>query len=76
MAKNTGASKFRKVDVDQFDDDKFVDDSEIDADGGAQGANDAEVNNLLAQYPLDNSWGLTQTQESDLITLCLNLSIS
>ena len=55
MAKNTGASKFRKVDVDQFDDDKFVDDSEIDADGGAQGANDAEVNNLLAQYPLDNS---------------------
>lgn len=53
MAKNTGASKFRKVDVDQYDDDKFVDDSEVDADSGdSQGVNDAEVNNLLAQYPL------------------------
>lgn len=49
MAKNTGASRFRKVDVDQYDDDKFVDDSEIDADSDSQGINDAEVNNFLAQ---------------------------
>lgn len=51
MAKNTGASKFRRVDVDQFDDDKFVDDADTEAES-AEGANDAEVNNLLAQYPL------------------------
>lgn len=50
MAKNTGASKFRKVDVDQYDDDKFVDEAEVDVDSpDAQGINDAEVNNLLAQ---------------------------
>jgi len=48
MAKNTGASKFRKVDVDQYDDDKFVEDNEAEAEEG-EGANDAEVNNLLAQ---------------------------
>ncbi|KAK7094842.1 actin-related protein 2/3 complex subunit 5-B-like [Littorina saxatilis] len=48
MAKNTGASKFRRVDVDQFDDDKFVDDADTEAES-AEGANDAEVNNLLAQ---------------------------
>lgn len=52
MAKNTGASRFRKVDVDQYDDDKYMDDTEVDSDlPDAQGANDAEVNNFLAQYP-------------------------
>ena len=50
MAKNTGASKFRKVDVDQYDDDKFDDENE--GDDSPEGANDTEVNNLLAQYPL------------------------
>lgn len=46
MAKNTGASKFRKVDVDQYDEDKFQDE---DTEVTDQGPNDAEVNNLLAQ---------------------------
>jgi len=47
MSKNTGASQFRKVDVDQFDDDKFVDDAD---DASSEDiAGDAEVNNLLAQ---------------------------
>ncbi|XP_069121208.1 actin-related protein 2/3 complex subunit 5-A-like [Argopecten irradians] len=47
MAKNTGASKFRKVDVDQFDEDKYVDeddDQEVDV-----GPNEGEINALLAQ---------------------------
>uniref|UniRef100_A0A0B6YW81 Actin-related protein 2/3 complex subunit 5 n=1 Tax=Arion vulgaris TaxID=1028688 RepID=A0A0B6YW81_9EUPU len=44
MAKNTGSSKFRKVDVDQYDEDRFEDDV-IDAAEG--GPNENEVNNLL-----------------------------
>ena len=50
MSKNTGASKFRKVDVDQYDDDKFQDEE---TDVAEQGPNEAEVNSLLTQYP---SW--------------------
>lgn len=44
MSKNTGASQFRKVDVDQFDEDKFVDDAAEDANDVVA---DAEVNKLL-----------------------------
>lgn len=47
MSKNTGASKFRKVDVDQFDEDRFVDQEEEDQ--GEQGPNEGEVNGLLAK---------------------------
>lgn len=48
MAKNTGASRFRKVDVDQFDEDKYKedDDSEQTTDVGP---NESEVNALLTQ---------------------------
>ncbi|RUS91720.1 hypothetical protein EGW08_000546 [Elysia chlorotica] len=47
MAKNTGSSKFRKVDVDQYDEDRFVDDV---IEGGEEGGpNESEVNNLLAR---------------------------
>ncbi|XP_021354990.1 actin-related protein 2/3 complex subunit 5-like [Mizuhopecten yessoensis] len=47
MSKNTGASKFRKVNVDQFDEDLYEDeedDQEVDV-----GPNEGEVNTLLAQ---------------------------
>lgn len=47
MAKNTGSSKFRKVDVDQYDEDRFVDDVTEGGDEG--GPNESEVNNLLAR---------------------------
>ncbi|XP_005100195.1 actin-related protein 2/3 complex subunit 5-A [Aplysia californica] len=48
MAKNTGSSKFRKVDVDQYDEDRFVDADE-DGDQGDQGPNESEVNSLLTR---------------------------
>ncbi|XP_041369419.1 actin-related protein 2/3 complex subunit 5-like [Gigantopelta aegis] len=46
MSKNTGASKFRKVDVDQYDEDKFQDEE---TDVAEQGPNESEVNTLLSQ---------------------------
>jgi len=48
MAKNTGSSKFRKVDVDQFDEDRFVDLDE-DVDQGNEGPSESDVNSLLAK---------------------------
>lgn len=48
MSKNTGSNKFRKVDVDQFDPDKFVEDS-VPEETGGQGPSESEVNAFLAQ---------------------------
>uniref|UniRef100_A0A0B7BTN2 Actin-related protein 2/3 complex subunit 5 n=1 Tax=Arion vulgaris TaxID=1028688 RepID=A0A0B7BTN2_9EUPU len=45
MAKNTGSSKFRKVDVDQYDEDRYEDD--INDAVVEQGPNENEVNSLL-----------------------------
>ena len=50
MSKNTGANKFRKVDVDQYDVDRFVDDT-VPEETAGQGPNESEVNAFLAQYP-------------------------
>ncbi|KAF6021174.1 ARPC5 [Bugula neritina] len=47
MSVNTGAKLFRKVDVDQFDEERFVEDAGDDS--SAVGPNESEVNNLLAQ---------------------------
>ena len=49
MAVNTGAKQFRKVDVDQYDEERFVEDAADD--NSVVGPNDGEVNTLLAQYP-------------------------
>ena len=49
MSKNTANNKFRKIDVDQYSEDKYEDD--VAADEGPQGPNESEISGLLAQYP-------------------------
>lgn len=50
MAKNTWSSAFRKIDVDQFNEDNFREDDAEQA--GPPGPDEAVVQGLLAQYPL------------------------
>lgn len=47
MSKNTRDTKFRRVDVDAYNEDKYED--EMISDGDAQGPNEAEVQSLLSQ---------------------------
>lgn len=49
MSKSTISDKFRKVDVDEYDENKFVD--EEDAGENQCGPDEAEVEALLRQYP-------------------------
>ena len=49
MAKSAQSTKFRGVDIDELDENKFQDEGEEDS--GQSGPDEAEVNNLLLQYP-------------------------
>lgn len=50
MAKNTSSSAFRKIDVDQYNEDIFKED---DVDGGSMGPDENEITKLLTQYPFE-----------------------
>jgi actin related protein 2/3 complex subunit 5 len=47
MAKNTGSTAFRRVDVDQYAEEKYEDDAVID--DGISGPNESEVQSMLLQ---------------------------
>lgn len=49
MAKNTSSSAFRKIDVDQYNEDNFKED-EVDQ-GAPVGPDENEITVLLNQYP-------------------------
>lgn len=57
MSKSSQSSKFRKVDIDELDENKFQDDG--DEDSGQSGPDEGEVNNLLMQYPSDRNVAYT-----------------
>ena len=52
MSKNTASYKFRNVDVDQYDPDKYNEESVV---GQEQGPSESEVNSYLTQYPFKTS---------------------
>ena len=57
MSKNTRNTQFRRVDVDQYSDDKFEEDEHGDeAVINGVGPNEVEVQTLLSQYPLHYSY--------------------
>jgi len=56
MSKNTSNSAFRKIDVDQYNEDNYKEDDAGDAHSAPIGPDDNEITNLLNQYPFSNSF--------------------
>ncbi|KAK4880540.1 hypothetical protein RN001_008686 [Aquatica leii] len=58
MAKNTSSSAFRKIDVDQYNEDNFKEDESDQS--GPTGPNENEIISLLNQYPFSSFWFLSK----------------
>lgn len=51
MSKNTANSAFRKIDVDQYNEDNYKEDEGGDPQSPPIGITESEITNLLNQYP-------------------------
>lgn len=51
MAKNTSSSAFRKLDVDQYNEDQYDGEEQAELQSPAVGPDESEVTSLLNQYP-------------------------
>jgi hypothetical protein len=55
MAKNTSSSAFRKIDVDQYNEDNYREEEQAELQSGPVGPDEAEVTALMNQYPYRNN---------------------
>lgn len=51
MSKNTSASAFRKIDVDQYNEDNYTEEDQTELSSPDIGPDEKEVSSLLSQYP-------------------------
>lgn len=51
MAKNTSSSAFRKIDVDQYNEDNYREEEQIELQAPPIGPDESEVVTLMNQYP-------------------------
>jgi hypothetical protein len=54
MAKNTSSSAFRKIDVDQYNEDNYREEEQGELQSAPVGPDEAEVTALMNQYPFHN----------------------
>ncbi|KAH7979931.1 hypothetical protein HPB49_012049 [Dermacentor silvarum] len=54
MSKNTESSAFRKIDIDQYNEDNYKEEEGLDAQSPPAGPDEQEVNHLLNQYPFSD----------------------
>lgn len=54
MSKNTANSAFRKIDVDQYNEDSYREDEVGESQSPPIGPDENEITNLLNQYPFQN----------------------
>ena len=51
MAKNTSSSAFRKIDVDQYNEDNYREEEQVELQSTPVGPDETEVTALMNQYP-------------------------